>query len=109
RVPPPPTPQDTPPPRAAGACPAPPPPPHPPPRRIAFEHGSGPRLSIPMLVLHHHQRAGPQEPFPLARRRREDHPRQLCPGHPPLLHHRRQLRPQPRLGAAVRPSDRAAR
>ena len=32
--------------------------------RIAVEHRSRPRLPLSMLVLHHHQRAGPQEPLP---------------------------------------------
>ena len=35
---------------------------------VALELRSRPRLPVPMLVLHHHQRAGPQEPVPLARR-----------------------------------------
>ena len=38
---------------------------------LAVEHRSRPRLSVPVLVLHHHQRAGPQEPLPLARRSRD--------------------------------------
>ena len=33
---------------------------------IAVERRSRPRLPLPVLVLHHHQRAGPQEPVPLA-------------------------------------------
>ena len=33
-------------------------------RRARLKHGSRPRLSLPMLVLHHHQCAGPQEPLP---------------------------------------------
>ena len=36
--------------------------------RLAVQHRSGPRLSLSVLVLHHHQRAGAQEPFPLAGR-----------------------------------------
>ena len=44
---------------------------------LAVEHRSRPRLPVPVLVLHHHQRAGPQEPLPLARRSRADHPREL--------------------------------
>ena len=49
----------------------------PPDRGLAVERRSRPRLPVPVLVLHHHQRAGPQEPLPLARRSREDHPREL--------------------------------
>ena len=77
--------------------------------RLALQHRSGPRLSLPVLVLHHHQRAGPQEPIPLAGRSGADHPRERRSGHQALLHHRRQLRAQPPLGTAVRPDDRAAR
>ena len=76
---------------------------------LAVEHRSRPRLPLPVLVLHHHQRAGPQEPVPHARRSREDRARELRAGHQAVLHHRRQFRPQPRLGAAVRPHDPAAR
>ena len=36
-----------------------------------------PRLPVPVQLLHHHQRAGPQVALPHARRRRGDHPRQL--------------------------------
>ena len=73
-----------------------------------FQHRPRPRLPLPMLVLHHHQRAGPQEPLPHARRPRTDHPRELGAGHRPLLHHRRQFRPQQRLGILTRPDDQAA-
>ena len=45
--------------------------------RLAFQHRSRPRLPLSMLVLHHHQRAGPQEPVPLARRSRADRAREL--------------------------------
>ena len=37
---------------------------------------SRPRLPVPVLVLHHHQRAGPRQPLPLGRRSREDRARQ---------------------------------
>ena len=43
-----------------------------------------------------------------ARRRRGDYPPQRRPGHPELLHHRRQFRPQQGLGADFRPPDRPA-
>ena len=33
-------------------------------RGLAVERRPWPRLSLPVLVLHHHQRAGTQEPFP---------------------------------------------
>ena len=75
-------------------------------RRHPVEHRSRPRLSLPVLVLHHHQRAGPQEPHPLARRSGKDRARELRPRHQAVLHHRRQFRPQQGLGAAVRPHDR---
>ena len=42
--------------------------------RLALEHRSRTRLSVPMLLLHDHQRAGPQEQIPLAGRSREDCP-----------------------------------
>ena len=45
---------------------------------LALEHRSRPRLPLPMLVLHHHQRAGTQEPHPLGRRSRKDRARELC-------------------------------
>ena len=67
------------------------------------------RLSVPMLVLHHHQRAGAQVALSLAGRRRGDHARQSRAGHRPFLHHRRQFRPQQGLGADLRPPDRDAR
>ena len=75
--------------------------------RHLFQHRPRPRLPLPVLVLHHHQRAGPQEPVPHARRSRADHPRQQGPGHRPVLHHRRQFRPQQRLGNPARPRHRA--
>ncbi len=68
-----------------------------------------PRLSVPVLVLHHHQRAGPQVAPPHAGRHRAA----AAPAHPvrlPLvLHHRRQFRPQQGLGADLRPHHRVAR
>ena len=66
------------------------------------------RLSVSMLVLHHHQRAGAQVALPHARRRRGDHPRQSRQRHRPFLHHRRQSRAQQELGADLRPADRDA-
>ena len=75
--------------------------------RHLFQHRSRPRLPVSVLVLHHHQRAGPQEPLPHARRSRKDHPRQQGAGHRPVLHHRRQFRPQHRLGDPARPRHRA--
>ena len=62
----------------------------------SIDLGRGCPLS--MLVLHHHQRAGPQEPLPLARRSRKDRARELRARHQALLHHRRQFRPQPAIG-----------
>ena len=72
---------------------------------IAVEHRSRARLSVSVLVLHHHQRAGPQEPHPLGRRSGTDRARELRGRHQAVLHHRRQFRPQQGLGAAVRPHD----
>ena len=68
-----------------------------------------PRLPVPVLVLHHHQRAGPQVALSLARQRRADHPHELRSGHRPVLHHRRQFRPQQGLGSDLRPHHQAAR
>ena len=68
---------------------------------------SRPRLPVPVLVLHHHQRAGPQEPLPQRRRSRGDHPRELQAGHHVVLHHRRQHGAQPPLGRVLRPHHRA--
>ncbi len=67
------------------------------------------RLSLPVLVLHHHQRAGPQVAPALARRHRVAGARQPGAGPQSFLHHRRQLRPQQGLGADPRPPDPAAR
>ena len=39
--------------------------------RNGVEHRSRARLPLPVLVLHHHQRAGAQEPRPLGRRSRK--------------------------------------
>ena len=68
-----------------------------------------PRLPLPVLVLHHHQRAGPQIAPPLAGRYRKDRARELRARAARLLHHRRQFRPQQGLGADPRPDDPAAR
>ena len=46
-----------------------------------------PRLSLSVLVLHHHQCPRPEIAPPLGRRRRADDPRALCARHPPLFHH----------------------
>ncbi len=67
------------------------------------------RLSLPVLVLHHHQRAGPQVAPALARRHRIAGARQPGAGPQSLLHHRRQFRPQQGLGADPRPPDPVAR
>ena len=52
---------------------------------------------------------GRKSRFRSRRRSRADRARELRAGHQALLHHRRQFRPQPRLGSDVRPPDRAAR
>jgi hypothetical protein len=67
------------------------------------------RLPVPVLVLHHHQRPGPQVALPHARRRRGDRAGQRQAGHHALLRHRRQFRPQQELGADPRPPDPPAR
>ena len=69
---------------------------------------SRPRLPVPVQLLHDHQRPGAQEPLPHRRRPRRDHPRESGAGDQGLLHHRRQSRPQPRLGGVLRPADQAA-
>ncbi len=63
------------------------------------------RLPVQVLLLHDHQRPGPE--IPLSRRRRcgEDHPPQPGPGHLQLLHQRRQLRAQQDVGAHLRSAD----
>ena len=58
-----------------------------------------PRLPVPVLVLHHHQRAGPRQPLPLGRRPRADRARQPRDRRQPLLPDRRQSRAQPQLGS----------
>ena len=63
-----------------------------------LEHRPRPRLPVPVLVLHHHQRAGPQEPRALGRRSRAGVRENYARGHQALLHHRRQSRPQQRCG-----------
>ena len=68
-----------------------------------------PRLPVPVLVLHHHQRAGPQVPPPQPGRRGAHPARELGAGRQPLLHHRRQFRPQQGLGDHLRPHHPAAR
>ena len=78
-------------------------------RRTLFQFRRRPRLPVPVQLLHHHQRAGPQIALPHARRRRGHRARQRRAGHHALLHHRRQFRPQPQLGADPRSPDRIAR
>ncbi len=78
-------------------------------RRPSLQFRRRPRLPLSMFVLHHHQRAGPQVPPPLARRHRKHPARELQAGHPPLRYHRRQFRPQQGLGADPRPHHRTAR
>ena len=78
-------------------------------QRPMVELRSRPRLPVPVQLLHDHQRPGPQEPLPHRRRSRSDHPRESGAGDQGLLHHRRQSRPQPRLGELLRPADPAAR
>ena len=75
--------------------------------RAQVELRPWPRLPVPVLVLHHHQRAGPQEPLPHRRRSRSDRARELQAGHHVVLHHRRQHGPQQALGGLLRPADRA--
>ena len=67
------------------------------------------RLSVPVQLLHHHQRPGAQVPLSDRRRRRGDRARQRRPGRHALFCHRRQFRPQPQLGADPRSPDRTAR
>ena len=78
-------------------------------RRARHELRCRARLPVPMLVLHHHQRAGAQIPLPHARRRRGDRARQSRARRALLLHHRRQSRAQQELGADLRPAHRGAR
>ena len=68
-----------------------------------------PRLSLPVLVLHHHQRARPEIAPPLAGRHRKDRAGELRARAALLLHHRRQFRPQQGLGADPRPAHLSAR
>ena len=68
-----------------------------------------PRLPLPMLVLHHHQRAGTQIALSHAGQRRAHPAHELGAGRQPLLHHRRQFRPQQGLGSDLRPHHQAAR
>ncbi len=78
-------------------------------RRTLFELRCRPRLPVPVQLLHHHQRAGPQIALPHARRRRGHRAGERGAEHHAVLHHRRQFRPQPQLGADPRPADRIAR
>ncbi len=67
------------------------------------------RLPVPMLVLHHHQRARAQVSLPNGRRRGGNRACQRGTGRHPLLRHRRQLRAEQELGADPRPAHRAPR
>ena len=58
-------------------------------RRHQRQFRFGPRLPVPMFVLHHHQCAGPQVALAQSRRCRERHSRELGGRHFPLLYHRR--------------------
>ena len=78
-------------------------------RRQLYELRCRAWLPVPVLVLHHHQRAGPQVALSHAGRHRRDRPRQRQAGHYEIFRHRRQLRPQPQLGADPRSPDRSAR
>ena len=75
-------------------------------RRPLRELRCRPRLPVPVQLLHHHQRAGPQVALPHRRRCRRHRARQCQAEHHALLHHRRQLRAQQELGADPRPPDR---
>ena len=66
------------------------------------------RLSVPMLVLHHHQCAGAQIAAPRPRRCRAHLAQELRARRRPVLHHRRQLRAQQGLGTDPRPHHQAA-
>ena len=57
-----------------------------------------PRLPVPVLVLHDHQRAGPGQPLPHGRRSGADRARQRRDRRQPLLPDRRQPCAQPQLG-----------
>ena len=78
-------------------------------RRPLFELRCRPRLSVPMQLLHHHQRAGPQIALPHAGRRRGHRAGERGAEHHAVFHHRRQFRAQPQLGTDPRPADRTAR
>ena len=67
------------------------------------------RLPLPMLVLHHHQRAGAQVALPLAGLDRADPAHELGARREALLHHRRQFRAQQGLGSDLRPDHQVAR
>ena len=77
-------------------------------RRALHELRRRTRLPVPVQLLHHHQRSGPQVALSDARRCRGDRARQRRAGRHALLRHRRQFRPQPQLGADPRSADRTA-
>ena len=66
-------------------------------------------LSLPVLLLHHHQRAGSQVALSVSRRHRSIGAHQCRQWRALLFHHRRQSRPQSQLGIDLRPADRAAK
>src|SRR5260370_5895586 len=72
------------------------------------EFRRGPWLSVPVFVLHDHQRAGPQVALPLGRRRGASGASQLGAGDPQILHYQRQLRAQRAVGGDLRSLDRAS-
>ena len=67
------------------------------------------RMPVPLQLLHDHQRPGAQVAFAHRRRRRAPGARQSRAGRAQLLHHRRQPRAQPELGADIRPPHQNAR
>ena len=101
-------------PRAAGA-PGRPPAAHPRPLHAALrlpahgDRGRGTRLSVQLLVLLDHQRAGKEDALPRPRRDRTRRARELEARHRLLLLHRRQLLAQSVLGGGVRRPHPAAR
>ena len=75
-------------------------------RRPADELRCRPRLPVPVLVLHDHQRAGPQVALPHARRRRGAHPRATSPRASTISSSPTTISPATELGADLRPADR---
>ncbi len=77
-------------------------------RRRHHQFRCRPRMPVSVLFLHHHQRAGPEIAAAVGGRCRADRPAKRRAGGQALLHHRRQLLAQPRLGEDLRPPDRVA-